>query len=43
MNDKANKFKKECAQNPSYKIEKYNIYSFTSAVHVSEEFIYFIT
>ena len=39
LNYKANKFKKACAQNPSDKIKKYNIYSFTSAVHASEEFI----
>ena len=40
LNNKANKFKKECTQNPSHKIEKYNIYGFMSAVHVSEEFFF---
>ncbi|XP_052292062.1 uncharacterized protein LOC127900842 [Citrus sinensis] len=33
LNDKAKKFKKASAENPLHRIEKYNFYGFTSAVH----------
>ena len=42
LNGKAKKFKKASAENPLHRIEKYNFYGFTSAVHVSEE-VFFIT
>ena len=42
LNGKANKFKRASIENPLHRIDKYNFYGFTSAVHVSEEF-FFIT